>query len=254
MNKYWRHVLLILVIIVSFVAMMSKDPFGQDLQYHSFADHRSILGIPSFFNVTSNIPFLFVGLIGLIYCLNHKQKEAPWSWAVFFLGITLVCFGSAYYHRNPNNRTLVWDRLPMTVGFMGLFIALFSEYVNPKIEKYLLFLAIVLGLSSVIYWHYVDDLRFYYLTQLIPLVTIPVVLILFKARYTHSSYLIFALLSYLLAKITELSDKEIFSFSGELLSGHSLKQLLASCGPYLVYLMLKNRKLKSNLIYNPRAL
>lgn len=223
---------------------MSKEPFGQDLQYHNFVDRRSILGIPNVFNVTSNIPFLFVGLIGLIYCLNNKQKEAPWSWVVFFLGVTLVCFGSAYYHWTPNNQTLVWDRLPMTVGFIGLFIALLSEYVNPKIEKYFLFLAIVSGFSSVIYWHYVDDLRFYYWIQLIPLITIPVVLILFKAKYTHSLYLIFALFFYLMAKITEHLDKEIFSFSGELLSGHSLKQLLASFGPHLVYLMLKNRQLK----------
>ena len=132
----------------------------------------------------------------------------------------------------------------MTVGFIGLFIALLSEYVNPKIEKYFLFLAIVSGFSSVIYWHYVDDLRFYYWIQLISLITIPVVLILFKAKYTHSLYLIFALFFYLMAKITEHLDKEIFSFSGELWSGHSLKQLLASFGPHLVYLMLKNRQLK----------
>ena len=34
---------------------------------------------------------------------------------------------SSYYHLAPDNARLVWDRLPMTVGFMGLLAAMMLE-------------------------------------------------------------------------------------------------------------------------------
>lgn len=246
MRRSWRHALLAAIILTSFIAMMAIEPFGQDLDYHNFADRRSFWGIPNFFNVMSNILFLIVGLIGLMFSLENKQKEATWSWMLFFFGVTFVAFGSAYYHWNPNNQTLVWDRLPMTVGFMGLFIGILTEYVSAKIEKYYLLMAIVLGFSSVIFWHYAGDLRFYYWIQLIPLLTVPVVLLLFKGRYTHHSYLIFVLICYVFAKIAEFADVRIFSVTQEQFSGHSIKHLLSTLGSYLIYLMLKNRKLSAN--------
>ena len=240
----WREIALILIIAFSFIWMMSLEPISQDQSYHDFADKRSFIGIPNSFNVTSNIPFALFGIIGLVFSLKHRQWEARWSWIVFFTGVTIVCIGSGYYHWNPNSNTLVWDRLPMTIGFMGLFIGILSEYLNPKIERLFLVPAIILGFSSVVYWHYVDDLRFYYWIQLIPLLTIPVVLILFKGRYTHRKYLVLALIFYLLAKFTEVYDEKIFSLTYEQISGHSLKHLLAALGPFSIYLMLKKREIR----------
>lgn len=245
LKNYIRESILILVIIASFTIVMSFGTISQDLSYHNFADRRTILDIPNFFDVISNITFALFGIIGYIFCLKNRQKESYWSWIIFFLGVTIVCFGSGYYHWNPNNNTLVWDRLPMTIGFMGLFIAILSEYVNPKIERFVLIPAILLGFFGVIYWHYADDLRFYIWIQLIPLLTIPVVMIVFKAKYTHQKYLIFALIFYLLAKITEIYDKEIFSVTYEQLSGHSLKHILASIGPLYIYIMLKKRDVRN---------
>lgn len=220
---------------------MFFDPISQDLSYHNLADKRAISAIPNFFDVTTNIFFAIFGFMGFYYCLRNKQSDAPRSWIIFFSGVALVSFGSGYYHLNPNNDTLVWDRLPMTVGFMGLFIALLSEYVNTKIERLALIPAVVLGLFSVIYWHYADDLRLYIWVQVIPLLTIPVAMILFKGKYTLQKYLVYALIFYLLAKVTETYDKEIFSITYEQLSGHSLKHILASIGPLYIYLMLKKR-------------
>jgi hypothetical protein len=40
-------------------------PIPQDLRYHEFADHRTVWGIPNFWNVVSNLPFLLVALWGL---------------------------------------------------------------------------------------------------------------------------------------------------------------------------------------------
>jgi hypothetical protein len=225
---------------------MSFDTISQIQSYHDFADKRTIFKIPNFFDITTNVFFAFFGFMGLNFCLRKKQKDAPWSWIIFFFGVTIVCLGSGYYHWNPNNNTLFWDRLPMTIGFMGVFIAILSEYVNPNIERFVLIPAILLGFSSVIYWHYIDDLRFYVWIQLIPILTIPMVMILFKSKYTHQRYLIFALIFYLLAKITETYDKEIFSILFKQFSGHSLKHILASFGPLYLYFMLKKREVRNS--------
>ena len=164
------------------------------------------------------------------------------SWFLFFAGVTIVCFGSAYYHLQPNNDTLVWDRLPMTIGFMALFTGLLTEYVHPKIERMILLPAIILGISSVIYWQYFDDLRFYFWIQLIPLLTIPVVLTLFSKKHTHNWLLLLALAFYLLAKVAEFFDYEIFIVSHQEISGHSLKHLLAAFAPLCLYFFIKKRE------------
>ena len=246
--RFYAREILTIVILGSLVMVMFFDPIKQNLAYHDFADKRAVFNIPNFFNVVTSTLFAVFGVIGLGLCLTRKQNEAPLSWITFFVGVTIVCFGSGYYHWNPNSTTLVWDRLPMTIGFMGLFIGILSEYVNPKIERYFLVPAILVGLSTVIYWHYMDDLRLYLWVQFVPLLVIPIVMILFGCKYTHQRYLIFALIAYLLAKFPEAYDKEIFSFAYEQFSGHSLKHLLVSMGIFFIYFMLNKRKLEQNVM------
>ena len=240
--KYWRYYLLISVLILLIVFFFLMDPLKQNLLYHNFADDRSFGIIPSFMDVTSNIFFLLIGLLGLKHCCYHRQAIAPWSWRIMFLGVSLVSIGSAYYHLTPNNSTLVWDRLPMTIAFMGLFVALLTEFVYSKLEKILLLPAILIGMASVVWWAFTDDLRFYLWIQLAPLITIPLVVILFKGPYDGQRFLIYGLLSYVLAKVVEMADKSIYSYTHHLVSGHTIKHLLAAVAIYCIYLMLKKRK------------
>jgi len=222
--------------------MLLKEPFGQNPNYHDFADQRVILGVPNFLDVTSNILFLFVGAAGVVFCLAERKGSLRIAWLTFFLGVAIVSVGSAYYHVNPNNDTLVWDRLPMTIGFMGVFAALLGEYASVRLGKSLLLPAVLLGFFSVLYWHWFDDLRLYYWIQLIPLLTVPIVMILFRCRYTHQWILLVALAFYVLAKISEAYDGEVFAFTQNLFSGHTLKHLLAALSCVAVLIMLKLRK------------
>ncbi|MFQ5934933.1 MAG: ceramidase domain-containing protein [Acidiferrobacterales bacterium] len=242
MSNRRREVVLLAIVSVTFMGVMLLEPIPQSLSYHDFADDRPFLGIPNFLNVISNIPFLLFGLLGVIYCLRRRQRVAPWSWLVFFIGLAAVCLGSAYYHWMPNSETLVWDRLPMTIAFMGVFIALLSEHMSPKVERIWLAPAILLGLASVIYWQYTDDLRPYIWVQLVPFLVLPFVFALFAGNYTHRRYLLYGLIAYALAKVAEFFDAEIFTLTQQL-SGHSLKHLLAAVGGLYAYLMLKRRRL-----------
>lgn len=240
--RYWRECTVGLVSLALLVAIMMAGPISQDVSYHQFADRRTVLGVPNFFNVASNIAFLLIGAAGVTLCLGRQVFGASVSWTALFLGAALVSIGSGYYHWAPDNATLVWDRLPMTLGFMGLFIALVSEHVSEKLERVMLIPALAVGAASVAWWHYADDLRLYVWIQFMPLVTLSLVIALFPGRYSDRRFLLYGMSCYLLAKVAEHFDGEIFALTGGTLGGHSLKHLLAALGLLFVYLMLRRRE------------
>ena len=241
-NLNLRYALLATIVLGSLLGILSLDPIAQNTDYHSFADRRELTGIPNYFNVLTNLAFLLIGIMGLRFCLHSESGPARSAWIVLFLGVLLVSGGSAYYHWNPTNQTLIWDRLPMTIGFMGLFVALMGEYIDSRLATFLLFPAIVFGLTTVLYWFWFDDLRPYIWVQLIPLLTIPTVMILFRNGYSHNWLLLVALGWYVLSKMAELFDLAIFSFTREFISGHSIKHLLAAAGCFSILAMLDKRK------------
>ena len=241
----WRHALLLLIVLGSLALVLAMQSIGQIPDYHDFADRRAFFGVPNFFDVISNIPFLLVGIAGMRFCHANRLLSSRPAWFIFFAGVAIISAGSVYYHLNPNSGTLLWDRLPMTIAFMGLLVALLAEYVNAQLARYLLLPALLAGFSSVLYWHWFYDLRFYVWIQFIPLLMIPVVMVLFPRKYSHQWLLPTALAVYLLAKVAEAYDREVFMFSQGLLSGHTLKHLLAALSCFAVLMMLKMRSLPS---------
>jgi len=129
----------------------------------------------------------------------------------------------------------------MTLAFMGLFAGLLTEHMGNQLERVLLAPAIAVGIASVAWWAYSDDLRLYVWVQFAPLIAIPFVLAAYPGKYTHSHYLIYGLAFYLLAKVAEFYDREVMTVTSQWLSGHSLKHLLAACAPLVVYYMLRVR-------------
>jgi len=240
--RYWREGILLLVLLAALALILAAGPIAQDTRLHVYADDRAALGVPNFFNVVSNVAFLLVGLAGLFARRGGSTSGASRSWFVVFLGIALVCFGSAYYHWNPNNATLVWDRLPMTLAFMGLFVALVSEHIGEHLERVLLAPALIVGVASVLWWDHSGDLRFYIWVQLAPFLAIVVLLLAYPGAYTHRVYLWYGLALYALAKICEGFDREIYALTAQALSGHVLKHLLAACAVFVIYLMLWRRQ------------
>lgn len=242
MSISWRHTLLIGLLLSTVVLVVSVPPIPQDLAYHDFADKRILLGIPNALDVLSNLPFLYVGLVGLRYCLNHDVGPMRIAWLVFFVGVALVSAGSAWYHWNPTSPTLVWDRLPMTVAFMGIFVALLGECLHAGLARKLLVPAIVVGIISIVVWARTDDLRMYAWVQFAPMLLLPVVLLLFRIPYTQGQLLMVALGWYVLAKVAEFLDGHIFMLTQEIISGHTIKHLCAAATCYSVYLMLRRRQ------------
>jgi hypothetical protein len=244
MLRHWREMVVGVLTFGSFLPLLFIAPIPQDPAYHQFADPVKVWGIPNFLNVVTSLPFLFVGLLGIISGRTHQPQVAPWSWRTLFGGVALVGLGSAYYHWAPSHWTLVWDRLPMAVGFMALFVALLSENVHPELETILLVPLCLLAIFSVGYWHYIDDLRLYIWVQVSPLLGILVLFFLFRGRQTHQGYLMAALGLYILAKVAEVYDQSIYSMTQQTFSGHSLKHLLSAWAVFLIYRMLNRRRFK----------
>ncbi|MBI3569624.1 MAG: ceramidase domain-containing protein [Gammaproteobacteria bacterium] len=235
---------LLIAFAIAVAGVLWLPPIAQDPTYHDFADRRGLLGIPNFLDITTNLAFLAVGIAGIILCARDEKPGARRAWMACFTGVTLVCFGSGYYHFAPDNGTLVWDRLPMSIGFMALSVAVVAECVNPRLERILLAPAILLGIASVIYWHYTDDLRLYVLVQFLPLLMIPAVLLLFGGARKDRGYLLTALAVYMVSKLAEYYDRAVFEWTGAIISGHSLKHLLAALALFIVYTMLRRRTLR----------
>jgi hypothetical protein len=219
---------------ISLVGLLLLPPITQDQSYHQFADQRTILGIPNFWNVVSNLPFLAVGAAGL-----WRFRDNP-ATVVFFLGVFLTGIGSSYYHWDPNDDTLFWDRLPMTLAFAAILALVVGERVNARVGAILLWPALVTGWFSLLLWRWTGDLRLYFWVQFFPGLAVILLFLLYPAKYTGMSYCISAGVLYALAKVFEFTDEAIFSANG-LLSGHTLKHLAAAaaCWAILRYFQIR---------------
>ncbi len=240
---------LIAIAAIACIVMCFVKPIAQDPNYHFFADARSFFGVPNFWNVMSNVPYLVFGIAGMTFMIQQRNNavfsKAFVGYFVFFAGVSLICFGSAYYHAFPDSKTLVWDRLPMTIAFMGFFAGIISEFIHERWGKLLLWPLVAFGIYSVLYWHYTEeagkgDLRMYAIVQFLPMILIPFIVILFKSTQ-QTRYLWLMMLSYLVAKVFEACDKCIF-FDTFFLSGHTLKHFAASCASMFLLIGLYKRK------------
>ncbi len=235
-----RHSLLVLAVATAGITFLRGSPFPQDPTYHLMADERLLFGVPNCLNVLSNLPFALVGMLGLRTIFRREAGSATsfrdpwerWPYAALFGGIALTTLGSSYYHLSPDNARLVWDRLPMTLGFMGLLTALLGERVRLRVGRLLFGPLLLVGASSVAHWYWSElhgqgDLRFYYLVQYGSLLLVLVLLLLYPARYPGTGYVLVALGAYAGAKWLEAADHRIFAL-GQMVSGHTLKHLAAA--------------------------
>lgn len=238
MNRIQVHGILGLLTLASILGVFFIAPIPQDPHYHQFADQRHLGSINHFWNVMSNLPFLLVGIYGLWRFKKINIEHIQSAYFCFCVGVILVCFGSGYYHFNPNNHTLVWDRLPMTIAFMALFSLLLHERVASNPKTFTLIPLLFIGATSVFYWDWTEslgrgDLRFYALVQFLPIMLIPLILWLYPKRYFNSGYLLWAFVFYFLAKLLEHFDVIIYQTLGQM-SGHSLKHVSAAIAVLLI--------------------
>ncbi len=247
--------LLVVAVVVSTVALLLPR-IPQPSSYHNFADQRAWLGILNFGNVASNLTFAVVGIWGLIFLLRLPARDLHdhfidsrerWPYMLVFLGVLLTAFGSSYYHVAPDNARLVWDRLPMTIVFMSMVAAVIMERISVPAGLWLLPLLLAVGAGSVLQWHLSEihchgDLRFYAAVQFYSTLVLLLTLLL-PAKYTRTADFVVIAAFYFLAKALETADRQVFAI-GHIVSGHTLKHLVAGGGGYWILRMLQKRRLQ----------
>jgi hypothetical protein len=247
----WRSLLLLAVAGAAIVAVIWQGPIAQPADYHQFADQRALGAIDNYMNVLSNAGFVLVGGIGLLALWRVPDPPGALpllrpAYRLFFLGALLIGFGSAWYHLAPDNGSLLWDRLPMTLSFMALVAIVVGEQIEERIGRRLLLPLVAIGLGSVLYWaageaRGVGDLRPYVLVQFLPMLLLPLILLLWRSAFESSGALWALIGLYVLAKLFEVGDAAIFA-AGGVISGHSLKHLAAAVAMAMLLQALLTRR------------
>ena len=240
-----KRLLVLLTVSIFFLSFLfSLDPIPQNPAYHLLADNRTFFLIPNTWDILSNILFLIVGLTGMKLVAHNGIKFHP-EYFIFFVGVSLTALGSAYYHYSPDNSTLIWDRLPMTIAFMAFFSSVIYECINKQAGRKLLLPLLIIGIFSVAYWAWTEntghgDLRFYTMIQFLPILLIPLILVLYETDRNYVGYIMALIFFYLSSKIFEYFDYNIFELTG-FVSGHTLKHLSAAAGTAMVLSMFSQR-------------
>ena len=253
----WKTIVVLLPFFLFFIAIFFIGPMAQSEHYHLFADDRFWL-IPNYSNVFSNLIFMFAGYYGAMHLDFQKlSKKENYYLITFLVGVFFTGFGSSFYHLMPNTQTLVWDRLPMSIAFASFTAWLLSKTIFAKSKErnfdFLIFtLLVVISIGSVFYWNYTQilgrgDLRVYYSVQFGTILTTLVTVLVYDKSFFPKTACVYLFVFYVLAKVAELWDQQIFKVTFGLISGHALKHLLAGLGCYLFLYCLRKRSQISNL-------
>ena len=244
MARYRAHGYLVISLAATLLVMGWMPALPQDPAYHQFADTRTLFGLPNAVNVLTNLPFILVGGNGLWRLRRRPGSPLCACYALLFGGMCLTGLGSAYYHWQPDNHGLLWDRLPLAVTLSAYLALLLGHHLSLHLGRHLLWPLVLAGLGAVLYWYGGElagrgDLRPYLLIQGLPLLLTPLLLIGTPNLSLRGPFVaIFG--CYLAAKGCELADSWLYE-QLTVLSGHSLKHLAAALGGWWLVVLLDDQ-------------
>ena len=231
--------LIILLILAIFLPSIQ-----QNQNYHNFADKRVLFGVNNAFDTLSNLAFIIVGALGLFNFYNNQYIKISNSFSVilnlFFISIILTGLGSSFYHLSPNDFTLVFDRLVLTLVFTFVLAMVASIRISERSGFHTLAELVILGPFTVLIWNYNGNLTPYIILQYGGVVIVILTLILTKASKPSPCFTSLIIL-YGFAKITEFYDEKIFTLSENVISGHTLKHLISAIAVIVFISPLKGK-------------
>ena len=205
---------------------------AQSESYHAFADQRGWAGLPHAADVLSNLGFLAAGLAGfsLLWRADYQRLNgtARALCALFFAGLLCSSAGSALYHWAPQNATLVWDRLGMSVAFAGLLGLAVQTRVDDISARVTAVVMLLAAPISVAVWAQTSNLLPWVLVQAGGMLIIFGLAFMAPRRNALPVELGWVIGLYAVAKLLEMSDSDVFDVTAHWVSGHSLKHWVAA--------------------------
>jgi hypothetical protein len=224
--------LLLLACLALLALAVFAPSLAQPARYHQFADQRNCFDIPHAMNVLSNLPFAVFGMLGLLR-LNEANfssnnfAQRPMA-MLFFIGLLITTLGSGVYHWQPTDASLALDRSGMVFAFAGLLGLAVAGRISARAGLWLVLAVLVLGPLSVWVWTATGNVLPWAVLQFGGLVLIFVMAWLKPLPQAWPVRWGAVVLIYAAAKWLELCDDLVYQFTGQLVSGHSLKHAVAA--------------------------
>lgn len=229
-RKGWIFISLALLSLVFFLCL---SPIYDPIDVNIYADERTFFGISSFFLVMPGVLFVIFGLMGF-WKLGIERKTFLRSiWMVFFIASIGIGLSSGYYHLDPSDPRLFLDRLSISTALMALLAGVVTERISLSRAKTIAPLLILAGMGSIFYWAWAGDLRFYWLIQYFSIIVLPLLCFCFPMK--GDKYVYGLVIFYVLAKLLEMVDGQIFSLTHQMISGLMLMQLCGAASVYFIY-------------------
>jgi hypothetical protein len=231
-----RHVALGAFAVSPALAVSTMSPVIKGPGFHTYADARYWLGIPHVGDVLSNLPFVIVGIMGLVAAQTVTAVPRHLV-QLFFLAILGIGLGSGAYHVHPIDATLAFDWLPIVVALAWLTALVLADRVDARVGRIAAVVLPALAIGSVLWWWSGGgttggDMRWYAMLQLLFVATVPVVVVLYPKGALSRGDLLLGVGCFVAARALHANDRAILEATG--VSGHTLKHLAAGVAAYFV--------------------
>lgn len=227
-----RKPMLVAVVLVLLAFAVFGPVIAQPGHQHAFADQRMWGGIPFAMNVLSNLSFVLWGVAGGL-CLHALIKRIRTNTehvltGLFFAGLVVTAAASSWYHLQPDEAGLAFDRLGMVVAFAGLLGLAVAGRISHKSGACMAAAVLLLGPLSVWFWFTSGNVLPWLVIQfggMALIVWMAVIKPLPGALAVRWGVVVAV---YAMAKLLELADHQVYELTRHAVSGHSLKHTVAS--------------------------
>lgn len=233
-----NEIALLLASLALVLAGALLPPVVQGAQYHEFADQRTLWGLPHAMDVLSNLPFALAGLVGILALmslparsLSNVQRAMAW---LFFTGLVLTALASGWYHLQPDDAGLAVDRCAMAIAFAGLLGLAAAGPVSERAGAALGLAVLLLGPYSVHLWASAGNVLPWALLQFGGMALIAWLAMLRPRAVALDIRWSAAIGAYAFAKLLEQGDPAVYAITGEWVSGHTLKHVIAALAAWPV--------------------
>ena len=226
------EILLLLACACLIAAALLGPAITQPADYHDFADQRVLWGLPFAMDVLSNLPFAIAGLAGIwllgeapLRALSNVQRAMA---VLFFAGLLLTAGGSIWYHWQPDDAGLAIDRAGMGVVFAGLLGLAAAGRVSERAGALLGLTVLLLSPIAIKVCSSTGNVWPWGVLQFGGMALIVWLAWLRPRANSLDVRWGWVILAYALAKLLEMNDHAIFDLTGHLVSGHTLKHVVAA--------------------------
>jgi 1-acyl-sn-glycerol-3-phosphate acyltransferase len=237
-------------VLIAFLSLLLSigafsPPVAELSGYFHFVDQREMLGLPRAMDVLSNLPFLLAGFCGLFALRRTTTPESsapfkPFA-AIFFIGLIFTAIGSTWFHLQPlAEGRLAIDRFGMLIAFTGLIGLGSALHISARSGIALAFFTAASGALSIHIGNSTGNALPWALVQFGGFGLIIAFALLKTPKHHPKLGLGWIVVVYAAAKAFEMADQPVFDWTQQLISGHSLKHLVASLAAWPVIAFFKN--------------